>query len=134
MRLRGYELGDEFRVPARADFARDFEAAGRTLPAGPKLTLVDDAGAVAGVAGFMNVGPRQWCAWAFLADLAPRQWARAGRLARTCARWATALLDDGCDVYATPYDTDQARRLLAAVGFRPSPDDAGVWKFMEPRK
>jgi hypothetical protein len=129
MRLRGYLMGDEARVNARADFVADYRAAGGVLPDGPKVSLLDDAGAVLGVAGFSRIAPRQWGAWAYLAEMAPRQWVRAARRARLAIIGATGLLDGGCSIYATPADTDAAQRLLASIGFRPSVDDAGIWKF-----
>ena len=135
MRLRGYLMGDEARVNARADFVADYRAAGSVLPDGPKMTLLDDAGSVLGVAGFSRIAPRQWGAWAYLSEMAPRQWVRAARRARTAILGATGLLDGGARIYATPADTDAARRLLASIGFRPSVDDAGVWRWdvCEPR-
>ena len=131
IRLRGYRIGEEFGVDARHDFWRDFRCKGWVLPVGPKLTLAGPDDAPLGVAGFQRVGDRQWCAWAFLAELAPRDWLRAARKARTCVRWAAALLDGGAEIYAVPADTIEARRLLAWIGFRPSPDADGPWKFVE---
>lgn len=128
MRLRRYELGD--RVDATAAFRAEYEASGCELPPGAKFSLVarvDGREVVRGIAGFQTLGGIQLGAWAYMADLSPKEWVRAARLARTACGWATAL--GGKAVYATPHDTDEARRLLAYIGFRPSPDDAGVWKF-----
>lgn len=130
MRLRGYRLNDEAAVAARDDFQRDYVLSGWALPPGPKLSLAGDTDdEVLGVAGFQRLGPGQWGAWAYMAELSPRGWLKAARLARTVCHWAQTLLDEGCEVYATPADTEPAMRLLRYVGFRPSPDDAGVWKF-----
>lgn len=129
MRLRQYELGDLARFEPRADFRGEFDACGGRLPLGRKFTLVADDGRVLGVAGITWLdGPRQMGAWSYMADLRPREWLLAARKAREVCRWACALLVS--NVYATPMDTDEAMRLLAYIGFRPSPDDAGVWKFM----
>lgn len=124
MKLRDYQAGD--RVKARADFAAAFEAAGGVLPEGPRFTLLADDGAVRGIGGFKPLGVQQVGAWAYLAALGRQEWVQAAALARVAIvrEWA-----QGADVYATPADTDAARRLLAWIGFRPSVDDAGVWKF-----
>lgn len=128
MRLEGYEIGDVYDVDARADFWTDFAAAGFRLPEGVKMTLRDETGAIVGVAGFTRLAePGQVGAWAYLADLSPRQWIKAARLARDLCR---LLPFWGWSIYATPADTDEAMRLLGFIGFRPSPDEAGVWKFM----
>lgn len=131
MRLRAYENGDLARFEARADFRGDFDACGGRLPLGRKFTLEADDGRVLGVAGLKWLDgylPRQMGAWAYLSEMRPREWLWAAKRAREVCRWGCALL--GVDLYATPADTDEAMRLLGFIGFRPSPDDAGVWKFM----
>lgn len=131
MRLRQFDPADLGQFTPRADFRADYVDAGSRLPFGPKLTLTGDDGQVLGVAGFVSLEPHSRNlrgAWAYMADMRPREWLQAARKARTACAWAAALL--GARIYATPADTDAARRLLAFVGFRPSPDDAGVWKFM----
>lgn len=132
MKLRPFRLHHMRAFEPRADFRRDFEAAGGQLPIGSVFTVVDGPNeAVVGLTGFTRLGYRQYGAWALMADLRPRQWVAAARLARRVLPWATALLGSGqAGIYATPADTDAAQRTLAAIGFRPSPDDAGVWKWM----
>lgn len=127
MRLTRYQFADTALFTPRADFAADLEAAGFAVPEGPKFTLREGA-AVLGVAGFVPLAPGQVGTWACLADLRPRQWVAAARLARRVCAWAAAL--NAVRIYADPADSDAARRLLAYAGFRPSPDDGGAWKFM----
>lgn len=126
MKLRPYQPGDEDRFDARSDFAQDYLVAGG-FPDGPKFTVLQQ-GEPVGIAGFSYLGDGQRGAWAYMAALSRVEWLLAARKAREVLSWVQPLI--GCDVYATPADTDAAQRLLAYIGFRPSPDDAGVWKFM----
>lgn len=131
MRLRAYEAGDLDAFTPRADFRADFDAAGGVLPSGPKWTLLGEDGRVLGIAGFKPLPPHGagLCgAWAYLSALRARDWLAAAKRARIYCAFGQAFGMKG--IYATPADTDAAQRLLAFVGFRPSPDDAGVWKFM----
>lgn len=132
MKLRPYQPHHLGAFTPRADFAADFAAEGGRLPVGKVVAVVDGPrDEIVGLAGFSRLGFRQFGCWALMADLRPRQWLAAARLARRVMPWASALLESGkVGLYATPADTDAARRLLGFIGFRPSPDDAGVWKWM----
>ena len=113
--LRVYQDGDEAAVAARADFAEAFAAQGR-LPDGRKWTLVS-AGRVVGVAGLEPLGDGCWGAWAYLAELSPRQWVIAVYLARSVLVSMWAGLRARC-IQAVPAEHPGAARVLAAMGFR----------------
>lgn len=134
MKLRPYRPQHLQAFTPRADFAADFEKAGRTLWHGRVWTVVEgERERIVGVTGLSKLAPGQYAGWALMADLRPREWLAAARLARRVLPWARALLEKGpADIYAIPADTDAARRLLAFIGFRPSVDAAGPWKFIEP--
>ena len=133
MRMRDYRAGDEQKFTPRPDFYDDFIAAGCRLPEGPKWTFCDDTDEdlVKGVAGFTGMGPRQWGAWAYLCQFTPREWLWSARRAREMCAWACVLPEAGAQVYAIPAPTDEARRLLAYIGFRPTTDPDDAWKFEE---
>ncbi|ODT88107.1 hypothetical protein [Phenylobacterium sp. SCN 70-31] len=130
MRLRPYEAGDERRFTPRPDFAADLADAGGALHDGPRYTLIaDDGVTVLGLGGLTPLEREfSYGAWAYLGNLTPRQWVQAARLAAEVCGMATTCA--GWRIYAVPADTDAAQRLLASMGFRPSPDDDGVWKLM----
>ncbi|MBX9707226.1 MAG: hypothetical protein K2X61_04750 [Caulobacteraceae bacterium] len=62
-------------LPAlRADMAEQFEAEGRTLPAGQKWALRQD-GQLLGLGGLEPAGHGRSLGWYLTGDLTPRQWA-----------------------------------------------------------
>jgi hypothetical protein len=122
MWLAPYWPGEEARIAARADFAQWFAEHDRALPAGPKWTLHGDRGRILGVGGFCLVEGCRWGAWAYMADLRPREWVVAARVAVRVLQWAKVLLPGQGDgrpvqICAVPAKFDAARRLLTSMGF-----------------
>ena len=114
---RTYVRRDERLFAARADFARDFAQEGR-LPDGPKWTLCDAAGVI-GVGGIEALGDGVWGAWAYLADLRPRQWLLAAELARAVLETVRRIHAPAL-IQAVAGDHPGAGRVLERVGFSPT--------------
>lgn len=115
--LRRYRPGDEHFVTPRADFAAAYAGEGR-LPIGPKWT-VERGDNVLAVGGFEPLGGASWCAWAYAADLAPREWVTAGRGARSAIDWLAGAMAP-LEVWALAHAHPGADRLLRRIGFLPA--------------
>lgn len=113
--LKLYLPGDEKRVTARADFAKAYAREGSRLPDGPKWTL-GDGGTVLGVGGLEPLGEGNWGAWAYLADLTPRQWWWARMMAKAVIGYARRHFRVVC-ITARAADAPGAGRLLERLGF-----------------
>lgn len=115
--LRGYQEGDEAAMTPRPDFAAAFEAEGRRLPAGPKWTMMSAAGRVLGIGGLEPLGDQTWAAWAFMADLRPRDWLRVTTFARDIlGHQRIAYRARKIQAVAAP--VKGACRLLERIGFK----------------
>lgn len=118
LQLRPYRDRDETRVKARQDFAEAFAADGGVLPTGPKWTLLDGA-AVLAVGGIEPLGGHSWGAWAYAAELTPRQWAFGAMMAKAVLEWAWRRFDP-TSIRALAEPVNGAGRLLERIGLKPS--------------
>ena len=124
--IRAYWGGDELCVAARPDFAKDFAAAGGVLHEGPKWTLATVENVVRGVCGLSPLGDGVWGAWAYLADLTPREWGQAVRVGRaTLGHLFQAY--DARQFQAVAAEHPGAARVLEALGFAPSGDQPRLY-------
>lgn len=127
--VRAYEAGDEQRMTPRADFAADLIEQGGALPAGPRWTLAQGPmlREVLGIGGVEPLGGRRWGAWAYLSDMAPRQWLIAGKAAYAALFWARHELGRPT-IQAVPAPTPQAVQLLKRIGFVGVGEAYMVWE------
>lgn len=128
LHLQPCEADDEHRFVPRADFAAQFAALDGQLPDGPKWTLYNGA-AVRGVGGFSRDGPGHLSAWALLADLRPREWLGAAKLAVGVIQYARRQ-GEGHRIQAIPAATPAACRLLRFMGFRFAWKAGGVSTYL----
>lgn len=122
--IRPCEADDEHAFEARADFV--LQRGDDPIPAGFKVTLCDGA-RVLGVAGLEPLDGGHLGAWAYLADLTPRQWLRAAGLVPEVLRHFRV---GGYRIQAVPFETAPACRLLERIGFRFAYRRAGVSVFV----
>lgn len=128
--IRAYWGGDEQCVAARPDFAKDFAEAGGVLHEGPKWTLASVDNTVRGVCGLSPMGEGVWAAWAYLADLTPREWAQAVRVGRHTLAHLFQVYD-ARRFQAVAAEHPGATRVLAALGFKPSGDHPRLYVMGE---
>lgn len=127
--LTPWAYADELLVRPRPDFVDQVAHAYPFLPEGEKWTLRGERD-VLGVAGLEDQGGGQFALWAYLADLTPRQWAMAARLA-----WDVLLRVDRRKVRRlrvvptpSPEHHDGAVRLLKRIGFVDVGEPYMVWE------
>lgn len=126
--VRVYWQGDEACVAARADFAEAFAQAG-ALHEGSKWSLMRGE-QVVGVAGLSPMGEGCWAAWAYLADLSPREWGQVVRVGRaSLAHLMKAFRASRFQAVAAEHPG--AARVLVALGFKPSGDHPRLYVMGE---
>ncbi len=120
LNLRRYIGGDEFTVAARDDFDDAFTKAGSRLPEGPAWTLHEDGRAV-GVGGVYQLEGRlgEWEAWAYLADMTPRQWLKAALHAIAVLSYVKRAFHVE-RIFACAGAGPASERLLIRMGFTPT--------------
>ncbi len=121
LRLRPWRAGDEEAFEPRADMAQEARVNAWPWskgPPGPTWTLMQ-GDQVLGMGGAVQGEDGAWLAWATVADLGPRFWPEAVRLAGVVIDHMLARADVRWLWAQARSEKPAAIRLLHRLGFRP---------------